>query len=67
MVPVLHASMPTTTTTTTKEDKAPAAAGGAVGEHERALDVFQGTVPVPMVVPGRKYEGSDLKPWYFLE
>lgn len=32
------------------------------------LDVFHGTVPVPMCVPGKKYEGdARLKPWYFME
>lgn len=32
------------------------------------LDVFHGTVPVPMSVPGKKYDGdSRLKPWYFME
>lgn len=32
------------------------------------LDVFRGTVPVPMNVPGKKYESdARLKPWYFME
>jgi len=37
-------------------------------ESSGMLDVFRGTVPVPMSVPGKKYEGDDrLKPWYFME
>ncbi|BCR88975.1 uncharacterized protein ACHE_50173S [Aspergillus chevalieri] len=40
------------------------------GDREcgRMLDVFRSTVPVPMSVPGKKYEGDGrLKPWYFME
>lgn len=40
---------------------------GNESESERALDVFRGTIPIPMVIPARKYEGSSLRPWYFLE
>ena len=30
------------------------------------LDVFESVLPVPMVYPGRSYEGnSDLEPWFF--
>lgn len=39
-----------------------------VKEGGGMLDVFRGTVPVPMSVPGKKYEGdARLKPWYFME
>lgn len=32
------------------------------------LYIFHGTVPVPMMVPGRKYEAdNELQPWYFME
>lgn len=37
-------------------------------EGKAMLDIFNGTIPIPMTVPGRKYEGDDrLKPWYFME
>ena len=29
-----------------------------------SLDIFEGTVPVPFQVPGRRF-GAGLKPWYF--
>lgn len=30
------------------------------------LDVFESVLPVPMVYPGRSYEGNgDLEPWFF--
>jgi hypothetical protein len=48
--------------------------GGGKGkekeEDETLLDIFKGTVPVPMRVPGRRYEGfggASRKPWYFME
>ncbi|KAL3458664.1 tyrosyl-DNA phosphodiesterase-domain-containing protein [Aspergillus heterothallicus] len=37
-----------------------------VEENEHLLDVFTGTVPVPMRVPGPRYEGPR-EPWYFME
>ncbi|KAL5339681.1 tyrosyl-DNA phosphodiesterase-domain-containing protein [Aspergillus crustosus] len=39
-------------------------------ENETLLEIFKGTVPVPMKVPGRRYEGTggpSRKPWYFME
>lgn len=33
-------------------------------ESANTLDIFQGTVPVPMQFPARRF-GPDLKPWYF--
>ncbi|KAL4783410.1 tyrosyl-DNA phosphodiesterase-domain-containing protein [Aspergillus varians] len=37
-------------------------------ENGALLDIFRGTVPVPMHVPGRKYGGEGpKKPWYFME
>ncbi|KAL4872052.1 hypothetical protein BDV12DRAFT_162942 [Aspergillus spectabilis] len=39
-------------------------------EDETLLDIFKGKVPVPMQVPGRRYEefgGASRKPWYFME
>ncbi|KAI9371484.1 tyrosyl-DNA phosphodiesterase-domain-containing protein [Aspergillus egyptiacus] len=41
--------------------------GKQVSEDGRLLDIFKGTIPVPMQVPGRKFEGSRLRPWYFVE
>lgn len=37
-------------------------------ENTGLLDIFRGTVPVPMRLPGQKYGGSGPeKPWYFME
>ncbi len=37
-------------------------------ENTELLDIFRGTVPVPMRLPGQKYGGSGpKKPWYFME
>ena len=38
----------------------------ADAESPTALDVFDGTVPVPMVLPGKRYGGAR-KPWYFMD
>lgn len=38
--------------------------GKKSGESGNSLDVFRGTVPVPLQLPGARFEG-DLKPWYF--
>ena len=40
---------------------------GGSAEHEMAngMDVFRGTVPVPMQWPGKRY--GERKPWYFME
>lgn len=73
MIPVLQPG--SSISTTESKGKASEASAGAppvdtgmgTNESERALDVFHGIVPVPMVTPGRKYEGSSLKPWYFME
>lgn len=35
-------------------------------ESSTALDVFDGTVPVPMILPGKRYGGAR-KPWYFMD
>ncbi|KAL2785476.1 tyrosyl-DNA phosphodiesterase-domain-containing protein [Aspergillus keveii] len=40
--------------------------GSKVEENTRLLDIFAGTVPVPMRVPGPRFDGSR-KPWYFME
>ncbi|KAL2855450.1 tyrosyl-DNA phosphodiesterase-domain-containing protein [Aspergillus pseudoustus] len=37
-----------------------------VEENTHLLDNFTGTVPVPMRLPGARYEGSR-EPWYFME
>ncbi|GFG02590.1 tyrosyl-DNA phosphodiesterase 1 [Aspergillus udagawae] len=39
--------------------------GKGANESADMLDVFRGTVPVPMTVPGQRY-GPGLKPWFFL-
>ncbi|KAL2828233.1 tyrosyl-DNA phosphodiesterase [Aspergillus cavernicola] len=42
--------------------------GKEVKEDTCLLDIFKDTVPIPMRLPGPKYEASqDLKPWYFME
>jgi hypothetical protein len=38
--------------------------GKGANESADMLDVFRGTVPVPMTVPGQRY-GPGLKPWFF--
>jgi hypothetical protein len=35
------------------------------GEGVPGIEVFKGSVPVPMAVPGKEYEGR--KPWFFKE
>ncbi|KAL3495591.1 tyrosyl-DNA phosphodiesterase-domain-containing protein [Aspergillus germanicus] len=40
--------------------------GSKVEENTSLLDIFAGTVPVPMRVPGPRFDGSR-KPWYFME
>lgn len=35
-----------------------------LGESANALDVFKGTIPVPLQLPGRRF-GPNIKPWYF--
>ena len=35
-------------------------------ESPTALNVFDGTVPVPMILPGKRYGGAR-KPWYFMD
>lgn len=66
VIPVLEAQ--SSTSTNESKGKEPASIPGRKeSESERALDVFLGTIPVPMVIPGRKYEGGSLRPWYFLE
>ncbi|KAL3480693.1 tyrosyl-DNA phosphodiesterase-domain-containing protein [Aspergillus californicus] len=48
-------------------EKGKKVARGEVKEDAH-LDIFRNTVPVPMHLPGKKYEGArDLKPWYFME
>ena len=37
--------------------------GSAHGLNAPGMDVFQGYIPVPMIVPGREY--GELRPWYF--
>ena len=38
---------------------------GAKGESKgMGMDIFKGTVPVPMEWPGEEYKGR--KPWFFL-
>lgn len=36
----------------------------AESESATALDIFRGKVPVPMRMPGRRYEGTELRPWF---
>lgn len=43
--------------------------GLSADSHTGAVDIediFQGTIPVPMQVPGRVY-GAGVRPWFFLE
>ncbi|CEL01669.1 hypothetical protein ASPCAL01249 [Aspergillus calidoustus] len=40
--------------------------GSGVEENTRLLDIFAGTVPVPMRVPGPRFDRTR-KPWYFME
>ena len=37
---------------------------GQGGERLEGLDVFEGTVPVPMVWPAEEY--GERKPWFFM-
>lgn len=38
--------------------------GKGNGDGYELKDVFEGTLPVPMVIPGEEYGGR--KPWYFM-
>ncbi|KAL2871322.1 uncharacterized protein BJX67DRAFT_341980 [Aspergillus lucknowensis] len=40
--------------------------GRKIEENAHLLDIFKGTVPVPMRLPGPRYDGSR-QPWYFME
>ena len=71
VIPVLE-SHPSSSGDNKPDDKGKTPATATTGqedgrsESKTALDAFRGTIPVPMVIPGRKYEGSGLRPWYFL-
>lgn len=41
--------------------------GDIDAESPTSLGIFKDTIPVPMVLPGRKYADGGLKPWYFME
>jgi hypothetical protein len=36
-------------------------------EEQVGMDVFEGTVPVPMKVPGNNLIESAREPWFFME
>lgn len=69
VIPVLESPSSSSEDRPDDKGKTPTPTTNLTGQQESrtALDIFRGTIPVPMVIPGRKYEGSELRPWYFLE
>lgn len=66
----LDASTGNTEETKSQAGGQPGKSRGAQGkgkeENGCLLDVFRGTVPVPMCLPGQRYEGQRARqPWYY--
>jgi hypothetical protein len=47
-------------------DKSDQARSPPDGQAANTLNIFQGVVPIPMIVPGQGYWG-DKKPWFYSE
>ncbi|KAL2844650.1 phospholipase D/nuclease [Aspergillus pseudodeflectus] len=71
IVPVIKQKPTTTnaeriTNTSAEGSSSKQVKGSGVEENTRLLDIFAGTVPVPMRVPGPRFDRTR-KPWYFME
>ncbi|KAL2815953.1 tyrosyl-DNA phosphodiesterase-domain-containing protein [Aspergillus granulosus] len=69
VIPVIKQKLSTQPNTQASVDEAASSVAGTknkVEETTHLLDIFAGTVPVPMQVPGAQYKGPR-QPWYFME